>query len=412
MKSPIDQSPRKPATAGMVESAIADNAVAGNERLLDTERRRFLKSAVTLSGAALFLGSRSLRTLASAGFQAGAATPSDSGSNSASPGESTEQTPSSSDESTTDGGREIILPPAAGGQLPELSQICTINGRRMLDDFGHLQQKDAPDILDRLLKELTGEQLKRNTWKRFFRPDDIIGIKFDPLSADRLGTDLVLARALVVSLAESGFKSKQIMLIDPPPQVGQLSTRFSPLPLKLHPTPHGYQKEPLQVNNQNQTHLSRSLAQVTALINVTSIKDHRQLGLACAMSNMALGMINNPGAFTGDNGNPGVAELAALKEIGGKHRLTIISAIQGVYDRGPRVEADAGNVWGQPCIMIASDVVAADAKALEMLNATRQAHDLPTLEDAGRPPKYLAAAEKMKLGHFRSGRIRTRHLSF
>lgn len=412
MDSPIDQSPPKPVMPDIAESAAVNNAIDGNERLLDTERRKFLKSVATLGGAALFLGSRSLRALASAEFQAEASTSSGSGSNSAGPDESAAQPPSSPDASTTDGGREIILPPAAGGKLPELSQVCTINGRRMLDDFGHLQQKDAPDILDRLLKELTGEELRRNTWKRFFRPDDIIGIKFDPLSADRLGTDLVLARALVVSLAENGFKSKQIMLIDPPPQVGQLYTRFSPLPLKLHPTPRGYQKEPLQVNKQNQTHLSRSLAQVTALINVTSIKDHRQLGLACAMSNMALGMINNPGAFTGDYGNPGVAELAALKEIGGKHRLTIISAVQGVYDRGPRVEADAGNIWGQPCIMMASDVVAADAKALEMLNAARQAHDLPTLEDAGRPPKYLATAEKMKLGHSRSGRIRTRHLSF
>ena len=370
---------------------------------MTASRRAFLKSAASLGGAAICLGAYPLRTLAALLAETG-----DSPGDLGDPGESGDP-----NEIGVPGGAEgrIWLPPAAGGKLPEQSQLCTITDARMLDSFGNLRADFLLDVLHRLLKELTGEALTRDTWKQFFRPDDIIGIKFDPLAADVFGTNAAFARAIVASLAENGFRAGRIMLIDPPAALGALRWSRSPLPLQMHATPRGYLEEPLVVDSRRKTHLSRALSQVTALLNVPTIKDHRQLGMACGLANMALGMINNPGAFTADYGDPGLAALAAMKEIGGKHRLTIVNGIRGTYDRGPRADADGGNVWCQHSIIMSADVVAADAKALELLDTARQSHNLPSLDDAGRPARYLAAADRLGLGHARSTRIRTRHVS-
>ncbi len=304
------------------------------------------------------------------------------------------------------------LPPAAGGKLPQVSTLAMVTEPRMVDEFGHLRDDFLIDVLQRMIREFTGERRTRDAWRQFFRRDDIIALKFDPLASDELGTNAAFARAIIISLAENGFKADRIMLIDPPQFIGEIRTRRSPIVLKLHPAPRGYVNQPLKVTEERTTHLRRALDTATAVLNVPTIKHHRQLGMACGLTNITLGMINNPGAFVAnDAGDPGLASLAAMKEIGGKHRLTLVNGIRGIYDRGPRAERDDSNIWAQNTVLMAADVVAADAKAQELLDAARQARELQSLADGGPSPSYLAAAERLGLGHARMARIKVQQIN-
>ena len=294
--------------------------------------------------------------------------------------------------------------PANAGVKPLTDQLARvkvfeIDEPRLLDEFGNVRDDYLHGVLSRLLRVMTGTAQPEDAWHHFFAKSDVIGIKFDPIAALELRTSAPLARLLVESLLDADFEVERIMLIDGPIQPTEYSTRVPPF---------GYEEQPVKAGGR-ETHFLRALSQVTALLNVPFLKDHRALGLSCGMANMALGLVSNPGEFLQDGGDPGVAELCACDQIRKKHRLTLVNAIRGIYDGGPRLAE--GKAWNQASIVAATDFVAADRVALNLLDNARFGRGLRSLADAGRPTKYLDRAARLGLGEADISRIELRQVS-
>jgi len=281
------------------------------------------------------------------------------------------------------------------------AEVYEFTEPKLLDDFGNVQEDIVlRGSVHRILAKMTGQKKGVRAWKEFFSTKDIIGVKFQPVAAKLLRTSPAMARMIVQSLVDGGFSAERIMLLDPPPYTAVLETL---------PAPRGYLKEKVAAGKR-QTQFVRAMEQVTAILNVPFLKDHRLFGLSCGMVNLALGLINNPGAFLDPGGVPGIPNLLASEAIGKKHRLTIVNAIRGIFDGGPR--ADKDKVWNQCSILAGTDLVAVDRVAMDILDSARYSRGLNSLAEVGRPARYIAEAGRMGLGLADLGRIQVRHVSF
>jgi len=291
--------------------------------------------------------------------------------------------------------------PGTGETPSPGARVFEIHEPRLLDEFGNVRALDyLPGVVHRLLREMTGSRRTRDAWHKLFSDKDVIGIQFDPIAAKELRTSAPMARMLIESLLEAGFARQKIMLIHGPLYTAEFDTR---------PPPFGYEEQAVSVAKKRQTHFLRALAEVTAILNVPFIKDHRSLGLSCGTVNLALGLINNPGAFTDPGGDPGVVDLFAHQAIRSKHRLTLVNGIRGIYDRGPR--AIEGRMWNQHAVLGSTDCIALDRVALDLVNAARFSRGLKGLAEVGRDPEYLAAAARRGLGVANLSKIQVRRVS-
>ena len=142
--------------------------------------------------------------------------------------------------------------------------------------------------------------------------------------------------------------------------------------------------------------MSKILTQkITALINIPFLKDHGVAGVTCAMKNH-YGSIRNPGDYHGNNCDPFIAEVNSIPAIKNKTRLIICDALKPLANGGPNFNSEF--VWEHRSIHIGADPVAFDFLGWQVIDARRQEIGLPTLADAGRPPKWLATAASMGLG--------------
>lgn len=271
---------------------------------------------------------------------------------------------------------------------PKKATVYQINEPKLLDDFEKVRVQDyLPEVVHHVLQKMTGTSRPAAAWRQFFSPQDIIGIKFDPVAADELRTTSAIAMMILFSLRDAGFKADKIMLLEGPNYTPGMETAA---------VPFGYQEQAVTVHKGLQTHFLRALGKVTAILNVPFIKDHRSLGLSCGTVNMTLGFVNNPGQFLEASGDPAVAELLARDEIRKKHRLTLVNGIRGIYDGGPR--AEEGKIWNQCSILVGTDLLAVDRVAMDLIDAARSSRGLRGLAESGRSPKYLDAAARMGLG--------------
>jgi uncharacterized protein (DUF362 family) len=133
------------------------------------------------------------------------------------------------------------------------------------------------------------------------------------------------------------------------------------------------------------------------VINLPILKDHSGAGVTFSMKNM-FGVINNPGDLHPTGCNPGVADLNCIPVIREKVRFTIGDAMTSVYDGGPGFHPE--RLWQPNALIVGEDRVAVDHTAWQMLDRKRVEVGIPTLEAAGRLPRYIATAadQAHKLG--------------
>ncbi|HSA96255.1 MAG TPA: DUF362 domain-containing protein, partial [Acidobacteriota bacterium] len=134
---------------------------------------------------------------------------------------------------------------------------------------------------------------------------------------------------------------------------------------------------------------------VTASISLAILKDHGLAGVTAGMKNY-FGAIHNPNKYHDDRCDPFVAQVFDAPPVKTRHRLTVIDALAVQFHRGPSYHARWAAKFGG--LVFSFDPVAADVAGWKIVDRLRGEAGLPTLEAEGRPPGYLATAEKMGLG--------------
>jgi uncharacterized protein (DUF362 family) len=254
-------------------------------------------------------------------------------------------------------------------------------------------EKRVLELLDRAIAAYTGRDKPVEAWKRIVPVGKVIGFKINCLGGKPIPTHLVLVLAVCERLQQAGVKPGEIVVWEcrneDLERAGYtINTDRSRVRCYGSDTA-GYEDEPVAFGTVN-VKLSKILSrECEMVISLPILKDHDPAGITFSMKNM-YGAVESPRELHPGGCNPAVADLNCIPAIREKVRFTIGDAMSSVYDGGPSFHPE--RLWYPNALIVGEDRVAVDRTAWQMIERKRAEVGMPTLEAAGRPPRYIATA--------------------
>jgi len=275
--------------------------------------------------------------------------------------------------------------------------ILARHDRAVVD--GRIDQSVVTDMLERSMTSFTGADSGEEAWRGLFSPDDIVGVKINCLFGPGASTHPEVTQAVVAGLISGGVKPGNIIVWDFRDKdlikTGYEISRDGPGP-RCYGNDGLYEPEPTRHRSFN-GRLSRILTeQITALVNVPILKDHGSAGITVSMKNH-YGSFDNPNKHHGNNCDPYIADFNSLDVVRQKTRLIICDSLLPVANGGPKARPEY--TWAYNGMMVSKDTVALDHWGRRIIEEQRNDYGLPTLAEAGKPPRQLATAAALGLGH-------------
>ncbi|MGB2636330.1 MAG: DUF362 domain-containing protein [Candidatus Acidiferrum sp.] len=265
-------------------------------------------------------------------------------------------------------------------------------------------------LLDQAMQNFFQASDPVTPWKKIVRPGEVVGLKVNTIAGPGLSTHPLLVAAICERLQQAGVKASNIVVWDRTNKEldragfhlsdGADRIRF----VGTDSRQIGYD-DTVFTTGSVQTRLSNLLTRTCdCMINVPILKNHEMAGVTLALKNM-YGVNNNPDKFHSNNCSPGVADLNLLSPIRGKFRFVVADAMTACFAGGPGYKPQYA--WKYNGLMVASDPVAIDYTAWQVIEKKRAERGLNTLSQAGMPPNYIsvAADSQHRLGTNNPGRI-------
>jgi uncharacterized protein (DUF362 family) len=280
--------------------------------------------------------------------------------------------------------------PAAGKSKVVVARDAMLYGQSSAPDASRVQK-----LLDHAMQSFYRSSDPIAPWKKLVRPGEVVGLKINTLGGPALSSNSVLIAAICERLKQAGVKASDIVIWDNTNEALEhagykLSNNGNvERVLGSDDKSAGYEEKSTiyaSVNSRFSKLLTRTC---DCMINVPILKDHSLAGVTIAMKNM-YGVIHNPADLHGKDCSPYIADLNVLPEIKSKFRLVICDAMTGCYEGGPGFKPQYA--WKYNGLMVATDPVALDYTGWQIIERKRKEAGLKTLEEVGRPPKYIAVA--------------------
>jgi hypothetical protein len=228
-------------------------------------------------------------------------------------------------------------------------------------------EKRVQDLLDRAIAAYTDRDHPVEAWKRIVRADKVIGLKVNGLGGKGVSTHLSLVLAICERLQQAGIKPGNIVIWDRNArdlEACGLTISTDPSRVRCYGNDvAGYEEQSVTWGSTS-VKLAKILSrECDMVINLPILKDHSGAGVTFSMKNM-YGVVERPQELHGGGCS--------------------------VYDGGPGFHPE--RLWYPNALMIGEDRVALDQIAWQMIERKRAEVGMPTLEAAGRPPRYIATA--------------------
>jgi uncharacterized protein (DUF362 family) len=272
--------------------------------------------------------------------------------------------------------------------------------KQVRDPGGVVRADRLLALLNSACCRLAGVKDVKEFWPLLLRPDDVVGVKVNCLAGRRLSTTVALVEALVRSLGRGGVRSENIIVWD---RTGRelaaagftLRTRGTGWRCFGTDQAGGYERS-ISFSGEVGSCLSRILTRhVTVLINVGVLKDHDLAGVSIGMKNL-YGIIHNPNKYHDKVCDPYVADVANLRVVREKLRLTIADGTLAQCHAAPAYSP--GYAWKYNGILVGTDPVAVDRVGCDILEKQRHILRLPGLREEKRWPTWLNTAQTYGLG--------------
>jgi len=250
-------------------------------------------------------------------------------------------------------------------------------------------------LLDQAMQNFTDSADPISPWKKIVRPSEVVGLKVNTIAGPRLSTHVVLIEAICERLKQAGVKPANIIVWDRwnhELEHGGYTISDDPNGIRVMGTDSknvGYDDNELSFGVAK-SRLSKFLTRTCdCMINVPILKNHSGAGVTLAMKNM-YGVNHNPDSLHANNCCPGVADLYMLAPIREKFRFVVADCMTACFEGGPGFKPQYS--WKYNGLMVASDPVAIDYTAWQIIDRKRAERGLKPLGDSGTPPNYIAVA--------------------
>jgi len=273
------------------------------------------------------------------------------------------------------------------------SKVVVARDAALHDANAQLDEKRVQALLDHAIATYTGRDKPVDAWKRIVPVGKVIGLKVNGLGGKGISTHLALIMAVCERLQQAGVKPGNIVIWERDARSLQacgLTINTDSSRVRCYGNDvAGYEDQPVVFGT-----VSVKLAKILTrecdmVINLPILKDHELAGVTFSMKNM-YGVVERPNQLHAGGCNPAVADLNCIPTIREKVRFTIGDAMSSVYDGGPGFHPE--RLWQPNALIVGEDRVAVDHTAWQMIERKRAEVGKPTLEAAGRPPRYIATA--------------------
>lgn len=238
-----------------------------------------------------------------------------------------------------------IDPLRAEAKAKPITRVVIVRAKDVLASDGAVSKAKLEAMLDRGMRELSGEKTVEDCWKKYIKADHAVGVKINKMMTP---THPELTDAILNRLKRVGVTRMEAWDRD-----------------------------------------SSKPEQFTALINVPGMKSHWLSGVAFSIKNYC-GCYPTPSQLHGD----ACADLGKMFEhppLKGKTRLIVMDALRVLYHGGPQI--DPRYLWDYQGLIFGTDPVAVDAVCLNIIQKKRNEVQPPEWL-LSPPPKHIEVADK------------------
>ena len=323
---------------------------------------------------------------------------------------------------------QLGMPGLFPGRVVEIADRRSIVANRVSQPIVH-------DMLERGLKELTGESSAQAAMTKFIEPKDVVGIKINPSGAPACCSSPELVREIISTVRSVGVPARNIVVYDRFGDEMDQGSYHAVLPPGIRVVniqdglldASGYDANVYcQASFFGEWETRSYMASVVAngldkIINVPTFKDHSASGVTGCLKNVAYGTFNNvarshvaPYTFT----NPLIGVMCTVEPLRSKVVLNIMDGMRMVWHGGPLTQ-NQEFIYAAGLLMVSTDPVAMDTIELEAIDKKRLEQGAPSVwehkatsittdnrefyQDASknlfyRQPGHIPAAGKLGLG--------------
>ena len=304
-------------------------------------------------------------------------------------------------------------------------------------------QEAAYKMITEGMLALTGASSIKEAWKEFVSPEEIIGLKLNPVAGKLLSTSHAVTKATIKHLEEAGILRKNIVLWDRREfQLHEAGFTEEEYPgIKISGTEikdkegSFYNKEgvqygelmldkdwyywadvegkydeytlPYMINEGKYSYFSKICTkEVDKIINMPILKNAGSSITLC-MKNLGYGVISNTGRLHEKLWGETSAEVCVFPPVRDKVVLNIVDGIKGCFNGGPG--ANPQYICEYKTMLFGSDAVAVDRVGYDIVLKKRIAEDIQE-EDKPRSRQFMEYANKLGLGESDIEKIRLKEI--
>jgi hypothetical protein len=239
------------------------------------------------------------------------------------------------------------------------------------------------------MTRLTGDKDPRDSWRRWFSKEDIVGIKVNASGAPKIMSHPVVIAEIVRNLVETGVAPSNIWLYERfPDQLQSIGyPRFLDWRVNIHAVepyrgrlseydPKTYVEVNFFGEEETRSNMIRLVTErFTKIINVPNIKDHGASGVTGCLKNIAYGNFHNVArshAFSKTHTKTFIGMLAGVEPLRSKTVLHVMDGLKGIWHGGP-FERDPRFAFYPKQILLGTDPAAIDRIMRDVVESKRKA---------------------------------------
>ena len=296
-------------------------------------------------------------------------------------------------------------------QTASLTPVVEATGKQVWENE-QLNEDAVSELMDQAMMKLTGRSSAKEAWRDIVLPDDVVGIKINPLAGPELSTHSIIVDKIVEGLYGAGVLRKQIIIWDrfeehllnagyPIKQDESDVRTFASDTEGIGYDDEVYyesEKDSIARRENESTHSRYSrivTEQVDVIINVPVLKHHAMAGVSGCLKNLAFGSVDNTRRFHGKPiyCNPAIGEIMEHKVLKDKLTLNIVDGLLASFDRGPTYHAES--TWQYGSLFVSADPVILDVLVLQTVNQKREEMNLGSVSKFA---NHINTASSLGLG--------------
>lgn len=296
-------------------------------------------------------------------------------------------------------------------QTASLTPVVEATGKQVWENE-QLNEDAVSELMDQAMMKLTGRSSAKEAWRDIVLPDDVVGIKINPLAGPELSTHSIIVDKIVEGLYGAGVLRKQIVIWDrfekhllnagyPIKQDESDVRTFASDTEGIGYDDEVYyesEKDSIARRENESTHSRYSrivTEQVDVIINVPVLKHHAMAGVSGCLKNLAFGSVDNTRRFHGKPiyCNPAIGEILEHKVLKDKLTLNIVDGLLASFDKGPGYHAES--TWQYGSLFVSTDPVILDVLVLQTVNQKREEMELDSVSKFA---NHINSASSLGLG--------------